>query len=359
MRRYYPGITLFKLAGCLLVLFSHVLLIRYADAAANQQLRFVALPFSVIVPCFYMVAGFLAYKGWLKAASPIRYVSRYVVRIGLLYAAFCAMFAAEHILPALMGGGLSTANLILQAKIMLAAVFLNGPSVQLWFIPPLLFSVPAACWLMERRRIRLAILLASAGFAAALLAAGSLRPLLLAIAGEQVWPYGSLGAYGELLIYRYFGFGFFFVLAGMLAAKYEETFYRMRLLPLLAAAIVLTAAESMLLLGLADYSHEYRLTLSVIPNTLLLFYGLLHAKSRSVQAWHPWINLFSIVTFVGHILFMRLNLLVTGWDLGHMNGLQDAIFVLLALAECLTVTVLLRGLGRIRQPSRSSTAEQL
>ncbi|GGD90966.1 acyltransferase family protein [Paenibacillus nasutitermitis] len=348
MRRYYPGITIFKLAGCLLVLLSHTILLRYMEVAPNQQLRFLTPLLGMIVPCFYVAAGFLACKGWTHTADGRRYVRKYITRISLLYGFFCLLFAAEHIIPALMNKGFTMSNLILQFKILTAAVVLNGPFVQLWFIPPLLFGIFISYWLYEKRALRLAILLAALGFLLTLFLSGSFRMLFQAELDSLISNQDPLFGYLKLFIYRYLGFGFPFVLAGVLIAHYEEKFYHARITPLAAAALLLTAAELVFLFRYAQWNTEYKLALSILPNTILLFYGLLHIKWPSIQTRHSFINLFSVVTFCGHIPFMRLNLLLLNWEVSTMSGLQDALYVALSLVECIAVTFLLYKKGKRR-----------
>jgi len=351
MRRYYPGITIFKLAGCLLVLLSHTILLRYMEDAPNQQLRFLTPLLGMIVPCFYVASGFLACKGWTHAADSRRYVRRYITRISLLYGFFCLLFAAQYIAPALMDKGFTIGNLFLQFKILAAAVVLNGPFVQLWFIPPLLFGIFVCYWLYEKRALRLALILASAGFLLTLFLSGSFRILIHAQLDSLLLFQHPLFGYLKLFIYRYLGFGLPFVLTGVMIAVYEERFYRARIGLLAAASLLLSTAELLLLFHYAQWNTEFKLALSVLPNTILLFYGLLHIKWRSIQPSHHFINLFSIVTFCGHIPFMRLNLLLLNWDVSAMSGVQDALYVALSLIECLAVSVLL-----YRRKSRNPVA---
>lgn len=341
MRRYYPGITLFKLVGCLLVLAAHVVLHRYMGVLSSQQLRFLLLPLGIIVPCFYMTAGFLAYQGWTYAVSSSQYMKRYVVRISLVYGVFCMLFTAEQIVPALVQGGLGLSNLTLQIKILIAAIVINGPSVQLWFIPPLLFSIALCYWLLSRDRLKLAVILAVSGFMISLGFAGSLRSIFMGTVDAFIPIHSSMLQYTELLTYRYFGYGLPFVLLGMLYSKYEESIVKLPIRPLILCGTILSIAEMAILYNLAEWSLEYRLTISILPNTVVVFVGLLRVKSKMVQAYHPWIQLFSVVTFCGHILFMRLNLYLLRWDIQTMSVLQDVIFVILTLAECLALTQLL------------------
>ncbi|NOU65185.1 acyltransferase family protein [Paenibacillus sp. LMG 31461] len=340
MRRYYPGITIFKLVGCLLVLFAHLVINRYMVSLPNHQLRFISLPLGVIVTCFYVVAGFLAYKGWTNASDSHHYIKRYVNRILMMYVPFCLLFMFEFIAPELFRGGFSFANLGLQAKILTAAVILNGPSVQLWFIPPLIFSLCVCYWLVEKRGVRFALLAGMIGFLMSLLISGSLRSLMVDHL-ESYLSGGSILVYIKLFVYRYLGLGFTFVLIGVLLARYEEEFNRAKVWPILGAALVVSALEFVYLWRYIEWNMEYKITLSIIPNTILVFYGILRVKSQIIQKYHSFINLFSIVTFCGHILFMRLNLLLLNWEITELSNLQNIVYVASTGIECILVSIVL------------------
>ncbi|NQX66769.1 acyltransferase family protein [Paenibacillus alba] len=340
MRRYYPGITIFKLVGCLLVLFSHLMFNRYMGTIANPQLRFLALPLGAIVPCFYAVAGFLAYKGWTNASDSRTYMRRNILRILYMYIPFCLLFMGQYIIPELIHGGLNMGNLILQAKILSAAVVLNGPSVQLWFIPPLLFSMFVCYWLIKRSGMRAALILGILGFLLSLLLTGSLRAVLGTSLNELLSGIPMLD-YFKLFIYRYLGLGFPFVLTGIVIAKYEEKFFRARVWPMIMMAAIISTLELIYLLQFTAWSAEYKITIGIIPNTVLLFYWILHVKSQAIQKYHKFINLFSVVTFCGHILLMQLNLFLLNWDVAVLSGQQNVVYVMLTFMECLLVSLLL------------------
>lgn len=340
MRKYYPGITIFKLVGCLLVLFAHLVINRYMVSMPDHQLRFLSLPLGVIVPCFYVVAGFLAYKGWTNASNSQHYIRRYVSRILLMYVPFCLLFVFVFIAPELIRGGLTIANLGLQAKILAVAVILNGPSVQLWFIPPLIFSLSVGYWLVTKRGVRTALLAGIVGFLMSLLISGSLRSFVITPI-EDYLSGSSILIYMKLFIYRYFGLGFTFVVMGILLARYEEKFNRAKVWPLVGAAFIISTAEFFYLWRYIDWNIEYKITLSIIPNTLLVFYGILKVKSAIIQKYHSFINLFSIVTFCGHILFMKLNLLVLDWEITELSNGQNVIYVAATGIECMLVSIVL------------------
>jgi hypothetical protein len=137
---------------------------------------------------------------------------------------------------------------------------------------------------------------------------------------------------------RYIGFGYTFVVAGVFLAKYEAQFVQIRVKPVLIFAIFITLIETSLLLQLSEWTTDYKFAFSMLPNTLLIFYGILRMKSPGVQTYHKRINLFSIVTFFGHVLFMRINLLLMSWNTASMSVAQDFIFLFLTVIECVAVT---------------------
>jgi len=347
MRKYYSGITLFKLAGSLLVLVAHLMLIRYmAQMPAQAIVQFSGLATRIVVPCFYVVAGFLAYKGWSHAANSRVYIQKYLLRLGIIYCIFCGLFVAKSIIPKLISDGLSAGNLFIQAKVLFIAFFLNGPFIQFWFIPPLVFGILTAYWLIQKQYIRLALITTLIGFVGLQFVSGSLKTMF----GITAESFPSIDPayldYLYLFVTRYIGFGFTFVVWGVLLAKYESKLMQIKLKPILFSAFFLTVMETLLLLRFSEWTTDYKLAFSMFPNTLLLFYGLIRIELPVVQAYHKIISLFSIVTFFGHILFMQTNLLMLGWRVASMNAAQDFILLLLTLFECIAVTLLLRASSR-------------
>ncbi|OMF20420.1 hypothetical protein BK133_29250 [Paenibacillus sp. FSL H8-0548] len=354
MRKYYPGITVFKLAGSLLVLIAHIMLLRYLEFVPGQKLfQFTALATRVVVPCFYVIAGFLAYKGWTHAASPRKYIGRYFKRILIIYCFFCCIFVAEHIVPKLISEGLSAGNLFVQAKILFMAFFLNGPFIQFWFIPPLIFGLLSAYWLLQKGQARLTAIMAIIGFAGIQFVSGS----LMTLPGITKLSFPFLSPvyleYLSLFATRYIGFGFTFVIAGVLLAKHEEQWMQINIKPILIFSIALTMVETMLLLALSEWTRDYKLTFSVLPNTVLIFYGIIRMKGAAVQKYHKQISLFSIVTFFGHVLFMYINYVLLGWDSASMTVTQDVVLLLVTFLECVAATALLSLVAKYLQAKQT------
>ncbi|MDQ6419982.1 acyltransferase [Paenibacillus sp. LHD-117] len=334
MRQFYPGITLFKLAGALFVLVAHALLIpSMAGMELSPLASFLMLAGRIVVPCFYVVSGFLLYKGWSHSANPVAYVKRYIVRIAAFYAVFCLLFAFEFIVPALARGGIGISNLFLQAKIMFMAVFVNGPMIQLWFIPPLLFGAAAAYWMLNKLPVRKVLILTASAYVVIQLLSGSFLGMTAALPDTAPLHYMELG------LTRYLGFGLTFVVMGALIAKYEERFLRLRIRRAIVLSIAFTITETVLLVSFADWTDAYKLTFGMIPNTALLFYGVLRVRSSTMTAHHRFIHLFSIVAFVGHIPFMRLNGLILGWGSSELDLWQQVLQTALTIAQCAALSV--------------------
>ncbi|RIX49375.1 acyltransferase [Paenibacillus nanensis] len=360
MRKFYPGITIFKFAGAIMVLLGHALLISLLEETGSETMSFVALLTRVIVPCFYVIAGFLAYKGWSHAARSETYLKRYLIRIAVMYSFFCLLFTLQHNVSALLRDGFHAGNLWLQAKIWFMAVFVNGPYYHLWFIPPLLFGVAASYWLIKNLPARSIVWICLAGFVLCQFTSGSLRFLFggmmdgfLGISLEQ-WNYL------DLVLTQYIGFGLTFVAAGAVIAKYEERFLRLRARRAVMPLCVLIVIELAMLLTTSDWTNEYKLAFTLLPLTILLFYGVLRMRSRFATVYHRQLSLFSIVTYLSHALFMQANDWVFGWKTGDMLVSEYVARGVLTIAECILLTyVIYRGIRRrqVQEPAKGARLE--
>jgi hypothetical protein len=338
MRRYYPGITLFKLWGCIMVVFGHEILGHDLLSFPNQQWRFVTLMLSNVVPCFYMVSGFLAYKGWSKATRPGKYVFNYIIWILLVYTLFSIAFIVEFNIPALIHGGWNPVNVLNQIKMLFIAVVLNGPYLQLWFIPPLLFGVGISYWFLRHNWQRPLLTITILGFLISLFMRGTLQLIFPESGFFFSLKYTE---YVTLFVTRYFGFGLSFVLMGVLVAKYESRFMSSKLKTWAILSVMMAVVEALLLIKFAKWNSNYVLAFSFLPSTLLIFQLLLKINLKRVKHYHKFINLFSMVTYFGHILIMRLNSAILNWQGENMTVIQGIIFFLLTLTECWIITYLL------------------
>jgi len=310
MRKYYPGITLFKLAGALLVLMGHItiptLYFQYGQVPGLQQ------AVAAIVPCFYMISGFLAYKGWMGTARPQGYIRRYLGGLAALYATLCG-------LALLLGNGTQavySAGAWHNAVLPLLRVYLVvGPYTSLWFVPPLLVGVAFCYYCQQRGRLRWAIGLAVVGFVAAQLLGGTWRVALEATAGNvglYHWKYSELL---KLAVVNYLGLAVPFILAGVLVARHEAAFVALPAWRLAVLALGSTGLEFLLLGRLVQGPYTYLthpLILSILPVGVWLFYGVLHISSNGIRRYHAAINRFSALLYFSHQLLLPLSLSVLG-----------------------------------------------
>jgi hypothetical protein len=338
MRRYYAGITIFKLGGSLLVLLSHGVISHYIEEMANQQLRFLITILSFIVPCFYVIAGFLAYKGWTHAKESRLYIQRYLKWILLIYGFFCLIFAAGTILPELIKNGLSFSNLFLQSKILLMTIVLYGPFVQFWFIPPLIFGIIVTYWLYEKKWLRLGLGLTMLCFIASQLISGTLRGVFDYAAGGSTFLETRYMDYIGLFVTRYLGFGLTFVLTGVLLARHEDKFLLFKGRTFFILALVVSSFEAFFLYQFVSWKDSYSLAFSIFPNTIFLFYGVLHIKSQLIRTYHRQINLFSMITFFSHTVFLRINFLVLHWSWSNVSFFHLLSNFSITLLECFLLT---------------------
>ncbi|MFC3803215.1 acyltransferase family protein [Cohnella sp. GCM10012308] len=336
MRSYYPGITLFKVLGCILVVFSHELFLPVMSTWDNRQLSFAGLSFGTVVPGFYLIAGFLAYQGWTRAAHAGAYVRRYVSRIAIVYGLLCLLNTGRQIAGAILHGDTSAGGLLALGKKVGLRIFVEGAYQQLWFIPPLIFGILVSYVLVSAGRERRLIGCAALALAMAECLAGTPSGAVRA-----AWPdlFESEGAHmAAKALVNYGGFGLVFVGAGVLLARHEEAFKRLPVRPLLALTSLLAAAETVFLWRTADWSDDYRLALSTLPASVLMFYGIVRIRWDAVRRHHRILNRFSLVTFFGHTLLIKLDLLVLGWTDANPVALQEIWISCLTLAQCAALT---------------------
>ncbi|WP_420872137.1 acyltransferase family protein [Cohnella rhizosphaerae] len=247
MRSYYPGITLFKALGCVLVVFSHGLIIPFMATLDNRQLSFAGLSLGTLVPGFYLIAGFLAYQGWTHAANAGAYVRRYVSRIAIAYGLLCLLNTGRQIAGAMLHGDTSASGMLALGQKIALRIFIEGAYQQLWFIPPLIFGSIVSYALVSGGRERLLIGVAATAFAAAACLAGTPGGLVRA-----AWPalFVTEGAHvAAKALVNYGGFGLVFVGTGVLLARHEDAFKRLPVRPLLAFTALLAAAETAFFMG--------------------------------------------------------------------------------------------------------------
>ncbi len=350
MRKYYPGITLFKLIGSILVVLSHVHMFQYFHEH-NRENTGTNPFYNILVPCFYIISGFLVYKGWSHAANPYQYVKRYLTWIILIYSLFCLILLVRTVI----GQGFNPNTFFA----LCIAFFVAGPYYQLWFIPPLIFSM-IFCYFFERRnKLRLAIILAACGFVFAQFMTGTLKVLTQVTIGDIYLFHMKYSKLLDGVSLTYLGFGLPFVLTGVVIGKYEEKFLRSRISWLLLISVLVFTAEFLFLNYLAPGDHAYFLVFNMLPAAILLFYGVLRVKMDGIKAHHAFINLFSIVIFFSQILFIHGNMIALKWQFSTMSWFQRVVIVLLTLIEGLLVTLFIMFLQKnVKGLSKQRTFDQ-
>jgi len=350
MRKYYSGITVFKLVGALVVLFGHI---RLPEVYGQLAAHFIGLnqAMAFTVPCFYIVSGFLAYKGWAQAPSPGRYIRGYLGWLGGAYVVLCLWHVITNTLPALVAGYQQHTLPVQQLHWLFEVVFVSGPSLALWFIPPLLLGVGVAYFFERRGQLRTALLVAALGFGLAQLADGSLRGLVEALGGAGWAPYQLRQEWLlRTMLSGYLGIGLPSVLLGVVVARHEAAFLGLgaRRLALVAGPAL---ALELLLLNWALPGYPYRLLCSMVPISLLLFYGVLAIRLDGIRRYHALINRFSALSFFTHMYLIALNRALLGVVGPDLSPRQALACWLLTAAEVVLLTALLTVVLR-RYPAR-------
>jgi hypothetical protein len=355
MRKYYSGITAFKLVGSLLVVLAHIRLPEFYGRLATHVIGLEqAMAFTV--PCFYAVSGFLACRGWRQAPDAGRYLRRYLLWIGALYGVFLGAYIATDTLPGLLQPGPFNWTLL---RLVFDVALVHGPSPPLWFIPPLVFGIGLTYCLERRNQLPLLAALTGVGLVLALLCNGTLRVVVERLGGAdwQIYHFRQAFLLAEFMAH-YLGTGLPAVLLGVWAARYEDEFRRLwgwRLALLCAGCMV---AEVAFLSGALSVSYHYRIVASTLPVTALLFGGVLRLQVAGIQRYHTLINRFSILAYFIHYPLIICNGALLGvqtwpvaWNTLVQASLLPPIFspwqalacAVLTLAEVLLLTALLHG----------------
>jgi hypothetical protein len=357
MRKYYSGITVFKLAGSLLVLLAHIKL-PPVYLALTHRLGGLAQAMAVVVPCFYMVSGFLAYKGWAHARRPGHYIRSYLMWVSGVYGLFCTYYLATTTLPDLLTNYRAHTSLASPLHMLFEVFVVKGPVFSLWFVPPLLFGV-SVTYLFERRdQFKLVCGLAALGFITAQLTSGSLCALLDSNGYSSFWTSGKHAPLLAQIMASYLGIGFPFVVAGAWVARHEARFQALPVKLLATTSVLVFIGEIWFLTRAGGASHQHFLVLSMAPISLLLFHGVLHLQLPGIGAYHALINRFSMVVFFLHPFLIEINSWLCGWVPYKLTAEQALACVLLTLPETLLFTWLLATyLNRKRLASTGITKQ--
>jgi|GEM_PF-1954015 len=330
MRKYYPGFTLFKLIGAMLIVLAH-LSGNAMGGVLDSYIFGFSQYFSVIVPCFYMLSGFLAYRGWATRSNPVKYVSSYVSKLALIYAAFCLLYILTDTLPKCLSGQFN----IHDWNGLVGLIFLIGPYPPLWFLPPLCFGI-YLCFRLERAgHLKFFAVLLSLAFLFMQFVSGTLQPVAVLLTKKMSIPVPGLHPLVLLTIVRYFAHALPFVLAGVLVAKNEAQFLRLKKLGTYALLLLLTEA---LLLQVFQSSYTAAPFLfSQLTSTLWLFQLLMKARLPGIQKHYQFIQRFTLLMFLLHFPLMLLISHVMGWENWSVGFYRIA-------ASILTINLLVAGL---------------
>jgi hypothetical protein len=341
MRKYYPGLTLFKFIGALLVLLTHIKTFPL-NAALDVYLPGFTVLCSVVVPGFYLMAGFLACKGWMHTAQPGLYIRRYIWWIGRVYLLFCLLQFFTDPLSVVRTGSFAHRSL----RYYVEPLLISGPYPQLWFIPPMLVAVALGYW--AERRGRLAIL-GSLTLLGYFVAAGILGPLValtIQVLGDVPLYHEQHWVLIRILIENYLVRALPFVFAGICVAKWEEWFLQLNKWRIIVPTLLWSVAELVLARFLYPRGLPSAMLFAHLPLTLLLFYGLLKMESRWVQRYHAYLRRLSLFLFFAQWPLIVFNAWLLGNTLALLSPGQTGLCIGLTLSQILLLERLFVWLPR-------------
>jgi hypothetical protein len=336
MRKYYPGITLFKLIGSLAVVLDHIKL-PSGYSEMNKQITGLH-SLMVVVPCFYIISGFLAYQGWLHSDNSKQYIRKYLMWILTVYMFFFGFYIIEHIIPQLVHYGFIPHLLRDQAIDILQKLFDTGPTLALWFIPPLVFGVVSSYYFESRNKIKLGIVVVAVAFILTVLLHGTLRVIIESYIGKLTALESRVSLTFIDLAIKYLANGLTFVFVGVLIGKYINQFLMIRAAYFIAFAVAFTALEIAYLNYALDGAYPYLLVFSMLPLAVLAFRGILRIKLAGVRTHHKYINVFTIVLYFCHVTLMNITFYVLDINVKTITTGQTFLCLALIVMECLTLT---------------------
>ncbi|RPD45836.1 hypothetical protein DNI29_16945 [Hymenobacter sediminis] len=347
MRKYYPGITLFKFAGAVMIVLAHIKPFPL-NAVLNTYIPSFSVLCSVVVSGFYVMAGFLACKGWMHAAQPKKYIRQYVMWIGRVYALFCLLsfFTDPH--SVVRTGSFAYRSL----QFYIEPFLVVGPYRQLWFIPPLIVAIVLGYWAERGRRLVAAGALALLGFLVAASVIGPLQIIVKHMLGDLTIYRYKHWMLVQILVYNYLAYGFPFVFAGIFIAKWEKRFVELNKWWLLAPALLWSIAELAVIMVLYPGGYPHQMMLAHLPLTLLLFYGLLNVTSQWVQPYHGYLRRLSIVLFFAHWPLIHFNAWLLGFPLTLLSPGQTVLCIGLTFGQIILLERVIVWLQRKYIPSR-------
>lgn len=304
---------------------------------------------SVVVSGFYVLAGFLACKGWMQAAQPSQYIRRYVLWLGRIYGLFCLLQFFTDPLSAVRTGSFAHRSL----QYYFEPFLIIGPYRPLWFIPPMILAVILGYWAERRRWLATLGAFTLIGFLLAACVIGPLQVVARQIMGDlSVYHYKHWKLL-EILIFNYLGYGLPYIFAGICIAKQEKLFVSLNKWHLTVPTLLWSAIELTLLRSLYPQGYSGLMLFAHLPLTILLFYGLLSIHNTWVQPYHSYLRRLSIFLFLVHWPLIHFNAWLLGNPLALLSPGRTALCIGLTFSQILLLERLFVWLQQKRKQNRA------
>ncbi|GAB3242524.1 hypothetical protein GCM10027346_38820 [Hymenobacter seoulensis] len=351
MRKYYPGLTLLKFVGAVMVVLTHIKEFPLNDEL-NSYIPGFSLLCAIVVPAFYVMAGFLACNGWMMAPDPGRYIRSYVGWISRVYGLFCLLLFFTDPLSVVRSGTFAHRSL----KYYVEPFLVLGPYVQLWFIPPMLVAMVLGYWAERRGQLALLGGFTLLGYLVAASILGPLHGLSQHVLGTASWDTYRHWGLLKALIQNHLINGLPYVFAGICIAKWETGFVQLNKWRLLVPTLLWSALELVLIRRQYPTGYPFSMLFAHLPLTLVLFYGLLQVNSPWVKPYHKYLRRLSMFLFFVHWPLIVFNRWLLGSTEPVISPTHTALCIGLTFAQILLLERLASWLQRKRKPTRVLTA---
>lgn len=295
-RTYIPGFDYARLLGCLLITLNHTYLNEWVEACVPKELAAI---FGEVVPMFFLMSGYLMYEALAKKEKPGRYVCSYVIKYGLIFYVISFLGVLRIYLNILGNTGTFFFKSLVMDMILLPCYF--PPSVQLWFIPPLLAGILVNSYIFLRQKEKK--WLPVMGLYGAVI-------ILFNIYGGY---FNHFPAFRAMTHQRYFQFANFFVyrttwgivyvFMGMWISKHRDRVLALRIKSLLLPLVLFTGVELLCIFRLGNpVAGNLGFNFSTCIWSVVILMLLLRVKGGStVRTYHREIGILSGLTYFLHI----------------------------------------------------------
>lgn len=293
---YIPGFDWVKLLGSMLIVLSHFYLYGIAGELLSTQVIGIM---GEVVPVFFMISGYLMYVSVTSRTQPYRYLLRYILKYGLVYFVLSFFSVAAVYLRIYFDMN----RFFLKSFLVdLCTLPFHPPFMtQLWFIPPLLFGllVNVPVWRKGWEKPFLWILIPY-----------TLLVIFFSIYGSHLLPIPFFYRFIQWKSFPEFSYfhmrlarGVLYVYIGMLAAKHRSFFDSLNLSQILLPASTVPALELTFIkaFGTTNLSN-LGLTATAVLWSTILFLAVLRIKNQCLRRLHPFITVFSGLSYFFHIL---------------------------------------------------------